>query len=946
MAELTIYRSAAPLITVNIDDNSILQKSLNGEDNITVNFTLDSFTEILVGDYISWRSKTYTIYQVPEFKKLSEVKYEYSLVFEGEQYALINVLYLLDSEGEFFLTGTASDFIDLIVSNLNRVYGAATYSKGTIPSSDFKNLHFDNENCLQVLQKIGESFSLEYYFNPSKTINFATSIGNATGLSFEYHDGLRNIKRSKVNDKNLITRLYAFGSDRNIDYNYGAKRLKLSTGYISKNTASYGIIEAVKIFDDIYPHFSGTVDTSPSINSVIDTGIDFDLNSYRLEGTAAKIVFLTGDLAGYEFEISTYNHGTNTVTFKSYTGSDGLTLPSATIKPAPGDQFTFVDITMPSAYISDAEAELLAAANSYLNESADPNVIYEIEMDPHNLKAGLVTLDIGDQITITDTQLAPSGVTFRIISLSQSLANQYKYIVKVGHGLLINYFQKIESVQDLIKKDVIVLSDDSNKKTRRALQLTQELQELIYDPDGYFDTNNIRPLSINTGMITVGMKGQQLMLKDIEFNMNPTPYNNTSASWTAGSLIHFTIDSTGVKTWSITSGSITTLVSGTSYYIFAKCAKSTTSGIILITTTQYVTDPNDGYYYFLLGILHAAVSNERAVSLTFGSTSITGRLIRTGKISSQNGLTYFDLDNNVFVMNAGSVGGFAIDTEKLSYNSGSLYLYLCNAEKTSGFFGRGLTLRNSAASYITKDVSLVAFGQIHPYYDGSAAVTPSLPATPEYGLEVIRMYGPGYPQHILRLGGAESYISGWKLDTDAIKSASGESGMSSKITVGDDIRFWAGHATPSSAPFQVTEAGYVVATKLIHRYVLSNDTIVSHDAVATQTATGSWTKKKTITLGNDIMGTITLRFTYAIDVDPGNGASARIYRNGVAVGASHVVLSDTTYTEDIAGWKSGDTAELWMQVVYPNADARCSNFRLLGTFLQDLNEVTGTISTP
>jgi hypothetical protein len=37
-------------------------------------------------------------------------------------------------------------------------------------------------------------------------------------------------------------------------------------------------------------------------------------------------------------------------------------------------------------------------------------------------------------------------------------------------------------------------------------------------------------------------------------------------------------------------------------------------------------------------------------------------------------------------------------------------------------------------------------------------------------------------------------------------------GLSSLVTAGDDIRFWAGHATPASAPFRVTEAGALVAT--------------------------------------------------------------------------------------------------------------------------------------
>lgn len=55
-------------------------------------------------------------------------------------------------------------------------------------------------------------------------------------------------------------------------------------------------------------------------------------------------------------------------------------------------------------------------------------------------------------------------------------------------------------------------------------------------------------------------------------------------------------------------------------------------------------------------------------------------------------------------------------------------------------------------------------------------------------------------------------ISGWYIWDTSLTSLSGTVGLSSLVTAGDDIRFWAGHATPSSAPFYVTEAGALTAT--------------------------------------------------------------------------------------------------------------------------------------
>lgn len=59
---------------------------------------------------------------------------------------------------------------------------------------------------------------------------------------------------------------------------------------------------------------------------------------------------------------------------------------------------------------------------------------------------------------------------------------------------------------------------------------------------------------------------------------------------------------------------------------------------------------------------------------------------------------------------------------------------------------------------------------------------------------------------------AGSTAGGWVIDTSSIHDASSMVGLSSLVTGGDDIRFWAGNATPASAPFRVTESGLLVAS--------------------------------------------------------------------------------------------------------------------------------------
>ncbi len=55
-------------------------------------------------------------------------------------------------------------------------------------------------------------------------------------------------------------------------------------------------------------------------------------------------------------------------------------------------------------------------------------------------------------------------------------------------------------------------------------------------------------------------------------------------------------------------------------------------------------------------------------------------------------------------------------------------------------------------------------------------------------------------------------IGGFSIGATYVQDAAGTTGISSAVTGGDDIRFWAGHTTMASAPFRVTEAGALTAT--------------------------------------------------------------------------------------------------------------------------------------
>ena len=55
-------------------------------------------------------------------------------------------------------------------------------------------------------------------------------------------------------------------------------------------------------------------------------------------------------------------------------------------------------------------------------------------------------------------------------------------------------------------------------------------------------------------------------------------------------------------------------------------------------------------YYFLIGVLSSVKGSAdsgqyRIINTTYGATTVSGGLITTGRISSADGSTWFDLDN-------------------------------------------------------------------------------------------------------------------------------------------------------------------------------------------------------------------------------------------------------------------------------------------------------------
>jgi hypothetical protein len=662
--------------------------TLNGDD--TVDITVQSpFSQTYeIGDQISVFGRVYTLNRLPKPKKTGMHEFQYSLQFEGIQYDLLRATYdvninttnnqLQDVQGDS-LTGNLQRFLTVLVANANRVF-PGKWALGACPetATDMTLTFGESDNCLSVLQSLMEKFDESYFFDITTSGNVyvinvrSTSRTLPLTLEFGRGKGLYMISRDNVSSANIITRLKVFGSASNITSKYRADRLCLpgrtkAQSYIEKPeaVAKYGIFEGRKHFENIKPTFTGHVQAvGDSIFEFIDPSITFDLNLkdangntvYLLDGVTAKVHFNSGNLAGYEFDIVKYDHATHKVTLRKFTDDRGMVFPSETSQAfrfAPGNEYKILDITLPPELISKAEAELAEAAVKYYDQNSQPKVQYSVSVTKVFIEktfateAGIVNVfEPGDYVPIKDADIDVDK-SIRIKSISRNILDPYEYTLTISDTVTTTTTNRV--VSDLIDIDKIIninnLKDPA--RARANWRSSREVLDMVFDPEGDYYTDKIKPNSIDTLALSVGAKSMQFGLTNTVFEPN-TNGNPNLFRWKGGVLTHYTINEESAVAWILADNSITLSPSNQAFYIYARCNRVGQDGTIQVTPTQHKVDDDPNYYWFWIGVINSVDPdiNARSVALTYGFTMINGRFIKTGRIESADGQTYFDLDNS------------------------------------------------------------------------------------------------------------------------------------------------------------------------------------------------------------------------------------------------------------------------------------------------------------
>lgn len=660
--------------------------ALLSDDVVTVTVSSAVPLPVDIGDRIKVYGRTYTANQLPEPGKNGLRRYEYDITFEGLQYGLIDAQYKLppDAYGDTYYSDLYGH-LRVLVWNANRVQ-PNKWRLGSCPAegtTDYKNLTTSSRNCLQVLQDICSEWNVEFEITPGNgfnTINIKEKAGVTHAFTLRYGrgKGLYSLKRTNVNNAGLTTRLFVYGGQDNLGQNYGHTRLCLPntdrlTSFLedAKAIAQYGVKENEKVYD-IKPERVGEVTAiGPDEITFSDTTAGdnamFDLNAkkpdgstrYLLDGVAAKIKFQTGQLAGYEFDVHKYDHATRTFILNRFTDENGMVFPSATsgaFQISKGDKYIITEIQLPESYITAAENKLAEAAKKDFPAMTQPQVSYKLTLSEDFLiktfgqEVEAEIFHVGDYINVKDEELGINKAV-RIVRIERNLLKRHTYEITlsdtVTKSTTVRVLNEIDDINDVI--NINKLADPT--RARRRWMATQELLNMVFDPEGDYYSEKIKPLSIETQMLSVGAKSTQFTLLNVTFQPN---YNKDPNALyiSGGRLAHYAIEE-NIRQWVLTTATYTNLKPATAYYIYARCSTAAGDGTIILSESAITVEQEAGYYNFLVGVLNSVVTDAggknpgRLVSLTYGSSTINGRFLRTGRIeSSGGGKCYFDLDND------------------------------------------------------------------------------------------------------------------------------------------------------------------------------------------------------------------------------------------------------------------------------------------------------------
>ena len=701
---MRIYdKTGEVLLDIPVDDDSYRYRAIAQAKKVELRYSLVDHVELPTGTYIEYQGERYTLWYPSDFKKEGTRVFDYTVTFGGNEEILKKYKYKLLSDKpyklKFVMTATPRMFVELLVDNLN-LYDSG-WTVGTVIEAPEKLLSFNHEKCWAVLGRLAEEFDTEFEI-VGKTVHLrkveyfkdapvALSYGKGNGF-------LPGVGRANQGDNLPVEILYVQGGERNIDYSaYGSQTLLLPKSqelsyqgrryktdkdgmYVTRADrplSSYN--EDSYDASDIYPSRVGTVSETDTESGEDTDGNDvtfynfydssvpanFNFEDCLIAGQTMTVIFQTGRLAGREFDVKYIHDGRKFEIISSE--QDGMTLPNASLYPEVGDKYAIFNISLPAAYVCDnatktgASWDMFREAVRCLYEREERQFTFIGELDGIWAKKNWLAIGAklvpGGYVDFSDPQFQPDGILIRITGVRDYINRPHSPELELSNtsvgGFLSDELGKLESEEVVNDKRYKEALQFTKRRYRDAIE-AQEMLEVAFD--NY--SKGIDPIWVRTMSLLVG--DESLQFRFVNSKTAPVTvmpdfrYDDNTGVFTAPALIlqHMTLGISDIKEshkpseyqyWDMGAYTSPYLGDYGKLYLYAKCGKSGGKGTFEMSGSPHKFE-EDGYYYFLTGLLGSQFDGARSFVTVYGFTEILPGRVTVDRIVSTDGNTYFILN--------------------------------------------------------------------------------------------------------------------------------------------------------------------------------------------------------------------------------------------------------------------------------------------------------------
>lgn len=544
-------------LSVSIGSSSLHRFELMKEDYISIVFSLETPVRLEIGDNVDYEGSLYYITdKVYPIFNTSNGGYDYTLRLESHYYRWKNHILFYDRQGNkeasWSLTRSPEAHLSIVVSNLRAIgftFKGKEYQAIVDSTVDpvAKLVQYNNTNIIDALTKIAEAWECEWWVDGDKI--YLGHLEHGEPVNLEMGKEISSMPRSQSQDI-FATRLYAFGSSRNLpsDYRKGEtgavvegvvqKRLMLPAGtpYVDviEGLEEEQVVEAVIIFEDIYPRVTGTItEVIPKeITDEDDSGDPITFTVYRfkdanltfkkeyiLPGQDLHVIFQTGPLSGMDFALE-FNperlpeDNPEAQVFEIVRNDTyGQTLPESPLIPGIGNKYILYNFDtryVNDALIPQAEQELLERTIAYKDKVVSDPSTYTCSLNSYRASGydennGLlnpekeINLLPGQKVNLINKAYFENGRISRVIGFEKKLDIPYDSPVytigeSAAYSRLGELEQKLDNIQFkentyvnqggsfgiyIVKKDDSTAASDENVFS--ALRTLYEINKAYVD---------------------------------------------------------------------------------------------------------------------------------------------------------------------------------------------------------------------------------------------------------------------------------------------------------------------------------------------------------------------------------------------------------------------------------------------------------------------------------